>query len=222
MIIKTKKLEDKLKFKIKNKDLFKTAFTHKSYNKLVNNEKLEFLGERVIGLILSKKLYDLYPNEDEGNLDKRFAKLVNRDTCSKIAWSIGLQDFIILGNSKYQVTSNDKKILSDLCEALIGAIYIDQDYYITEKIVMNLWNDNIKKSNITILDSKTKLQEYSLKHFKKLPIYKLLSSKGPKHNPTFKIGVYIVGSKQYVGIGKSKQEAELNAAKNLLKEKKIN
>ena len=222
MIIRTKKLEEKLKFKIKNKALFKIAFTHKSYNKLINNEKLEFLGDRVIGLILSKKLYDLYPNENEGNLDKRFAKLVNRDTCSDIAWSIGLQDFIILGNSKYKVTLKDKKILSDLCEALIGAIYIDQDFIVTEKIVLNLWSNNIKKSNITILDSKTKLQEYSLKRFKKLPIYKLISSKGPKHNPTFKMCVSIMGTKQFMGAGKSKQEAELDAAKKLLEEKKIN
>ena len=221
MINKFKRLEDKLKFKIKNTDLFKIAFTHKSYNKVINNEKLEFLGDRVIGLILSKKLYDLYPKEDEGNLDKRFAKLVNRDTCSNIAWSIGLHEFIILGNSKYKILINDKKILSDLCEALIGAIYIDQDFEVTSKIVMKLWNNYIKKSNITVLDSKTLLQEYSLKHYKKLPIYKLLNSKGPKHSPTFKIGVIIQGSKQFIGLGKSKQEAELNAAKNLIKEKKI-
>jgi len=222
MTDKTQKLEDRLKFKIKNKILFKTAFTHKSANKNINNEKLEFLGDRVIGLILSKKIYDLYPKEDEGNLDKRFAKLVNRETCSNVAWSIGLQDFITLGNSKYKITSKDKKILSDLCEALIGAIYIDQDFSVTQRIVMKLWDNNIKKSNITILDSKTKLQEYSLKRYKKLPIYKLLNSKGPKHSPTFKIGVNIEESKQFIGVGNSKQEAELNAAKNLLKEKKIN
>ena len=100
---KIKNLETKLKFKIKNIHLYDKAFIHKSANKNVNNEKLEFLGDRVLGLILSKRLYDLYPNEDEGNLDKRFAKLVNRDTCSKIAWSIGLQNLISMGNLKYKI-----------------------------------------------------------------------------------------------------------------------
>ena len=144
MIKKLQNIENKLKFKIKNKSLFQKAFTHKSANKINNNEKLEFLGDRVIGLILSKMLYDLYPYESEGNLDKRFAKLVNRDTCSQIAWSIALHDFIILGNSKYKITIDDKKILSDLCEALIGAIYIDQEYFVTEKIVMNLLKFHLK------------------------------------------------------------------------------
>ena len=152
---KIKNLEIKLKFKIKDASLFAKAFTHKSANRENNNEKLEFLGDRVLGLILSKKLFDLYPHESEGDLDKRFAKLVNRETCSKIAWSIGLQDSIFLGDMKYKVTSKDGKILSDLCEAFIGAIYIDQGYQNCEKIVLDLWEKYLKKSNVTILDSKT-------------------------------------------------------------------
>ena len=127
-----------------------------------------------------------------------------------------------MGNLKYKVTSKDAKILSDLCEALIGAVYIDQGYKETEIIVLNLWEKYLKKSNVTVLDSKTKLQEYSLKLYKKLPIYKLLSSKGPKHNPTFKIGVSIKNTKQYIGIGNSKQQAELNAASKLLEQIDIN
>ena len=94
------KIEKKLKIKIKNKSLLVNALTHKSANQTYNNEKLEFLGDRVIGLILSRKLYDLYPNENEGILDKRFAKLVNRNTCANIAWSIGIKDFLITGNQK--------------------------------------------------------------------------------------------------------------------------
>ena len=117
-----------------------------------------------------------------------------------------------------KIKENDKKILSDACEALIGAIYIDQGYNFTENFVLHLWNYYLKKSNITILDSKTELQEYSLKLYKKLPVYKLIHTKGPKHNPTFKVSVSIKGSKQFVGIGNSIQEAEQNGAKNLLKE----
>ena len=197
MNIKIQELEKKLKVKLKNKLLLNQAMTHKSANKKNNNEKLEFLGDRVIGLVLSKRLIELYPEENEGILDKRFATLVNRETCSSVGWTMGLQNYLILGDTKKKIKEVDKKILSDACEAIIGAIYMDQGYVFTEKFVLKLWNHHLKKSNITILDSKTRLQEYSLKLYKKLPVYKLINSKGPKHNPTFKVGVSIKGSNDY-------------------------
>ena len=98
------------------------ALTHKSSNKLKNNEKLEFLGDRVLGLVLSKKLFQLYPNESEGNLDKKFASLVNRKTCLKISKLLELEKFIILGKTYKKKIKVEDKILSDACEALIGAI----------------------------------------------------------------------------------------------------
>ena len=158
----------------------------------------------------------MYPNDDEGILDKKFAKLVNRETCASIAWNIGLKNFIIIGNKK-NIVRNDEKILSDACEALIGAIYIDQGFDYVKKFVLNLWQNDLKKSHLTILDAKTELQEYSLKLYKKLPMYRLLSTKGPRHNPTFKGGVCIKGSKEFIGTGNSKQEAEQKGADNLLK-----
>ena len=222
MINNLNKFEKSLQLKIKNKDLLTKALTHKSANQINNNEKLEFLGDRVLGIVLAKKLIDLYPNENEGSLDKRFAKLVNRLTCSSIAWSINLQDYIILGDSNKKISKKDEKILSDACEALIGAIYIDQDFHFVQKFILKLWKKYLDKSHVTILDSKTKLQEYSLKKFKKLPVYKFLSSKGPKHNPIFKILVSIPESKQFIGIGRSKQLAQQDCAKKLLKHIKIN
>jgi ribonuclease III len=211
------KFEKSLKIKVKNKELLLNALTHKSANKNINNEKLEFLGDRVIGLVLAKKLLDLYPNENEGVLDKRFATLVNKKTCCLIALSIDLQDFIIISDLKKKITIKDEKILSDACEALIGAVYIDKGFSFVENFVLHLWKKKIAQSNITILDPKTKLQEYSLKINKKLPIYKVVSSDGPKHNPMFKISVSILGSKIFYGFGKSKQEAQQDGAKNLLK-----
>ena len=211
------KFEKGLKIKFKNKSLMVTALTHKSANQKINNEKLEFLGDRVIGLVLSKKLFDLYPNETEGVLDRRFAKLVNRNACASIGWSMEIQNFIIMGDKKKKITTKDEKILSDTCEALIAAIYLDRGFDYVNNFVLNLWKEYINKSYITVLDSKTELQEYSLKSSKKLPVYNVISLKGPKHNPTFKIAVSIVGTKQFIGIGKSKQQAQLNAAKNLLK-----
>ena len=120
------KFEKKLKLKFRNKSLLLSALTHKSADQNNNNEKLEFLGDRVIGLVLSKRLYELYPDETEGILDKRFAKLVNKETCCSIGWSMGIQSFIILGDSKKKITNKDQKILSDACEAVIGAIFLDK------------------------------------------------------------------------------------------------
>ena len=177
------KLEKLLKIKINNKALLLEALTHKSAEQKINNEKLEFLGDRVIGLILSKKLYDLYPNETEGILDKKFAKLVNKNTCASIAWSNGFNFFIKMGNSKKNINKNDLKILSDVCESIIGAIYIDRGFNYVKELVLRLWKNDIDNSFITTLDPKTKLQEYSLKLFKKLPKYHLLSFKGPRHSP---------------------------------------
>ena len=103
------KLEKQLKIKFRNKSLIIAALTHKSANQKVNNEKLEFLGDRVIGLVLSKKLFDLYPNETEGVLDKRFANLVKQKTCCDIGWSIGIQNYIIIGNKKFSRCNRNKK-----------------------------------------------------------------------------------------------------------------
>ena len=222
MIQKITKFEEKLKFKVKNKSLLTQALTHKSANKNFNNEKLEFLGDRVIGLILSKKLFDLYPKEKEGVLDKRFAKLVNRKTCASIGWTIGINDFIFIGDRKKKIKQSDEKILSDACESIVGAVYVDRGYNYAKEFVLKLWKNEINKSYVTILDPKTKLQEYSLKMYKKLPVYHLLSSKGPKHNPIFKISVVIDGSKQFIGVGNSKKEAQQDGANNLLKSININ
>ena len=116
----------------------------------------------------------------------------------------------------------DEKIISDCCEAIIGAIYVDQGLQNVENFILRFWKKNIDKSTVTVLDPKTKLQEHSLKHFKKLPQYNLVKTEGPRHNPIYKIAVSIVGSKKFIGVGNSKQEAELDGASKLLKEKNIN
>ena len=215
------KFEKDLKIKFKNKSLIIEALTHKSANQKINNEKLEFLGDRVLGLTLSKKLFDLYPELTEGILDKKFASLVNRKTCCDIAWSIGIQNYIIIGNKKKKIIKTDEKILSDCCEAIIGAIFIDRGFDIVRNYILKIWKKKIEASNVTILDPKTKLQEYSLKTYKKLPLYRLVSSSGPRHNPIYKIAVSIIGSKNFIGEGNSKQQAELDGAAKLLRAKNI-
>ena len=212
-----KSIEKTINIKFNNKTLLLNSFIHKSFNKDVNNEKLEFLGDRVIGLIISKKLITLYPNENEGLIDKKFASLVNKKTCAKVFRNLNLKKYIKTGKSFKNIPFEDEKILSDTCEALIGAIYLDQGFVSTEKFVLNIWKHFIKESHIIELDPKTKVQEYSLKKFKKLPIYKTLKKTGPNHNPFFQVSIQIENSKKYLGEGKSKKTAEQNAALKLIR-----
>ena len=205
-------LEKKIGISFKNKDLLIRSLTHKSFDKDNNNEKIEFLGDRVLGLVIAKKLLEIYPLEKEGILDKKFASLVNKKTCLDIAKKINLQNYILTFNSKIKKNIIEDKVLADSCEALIGSIYLDKGISVVEKIIIKLWNDHIKESVITQIDAKTKLQELSLKKFKRLPIYKLISNTGPRHKPVFKVAVKLMNTKFYVAQGKSKKDAEQNAA----------
>ena len=205
-------LEKKINIKFKDTNLLTQSLTHKSYNSHKNNEKSEFLGDRVLGLVIAKKLLEIYPDEKEGILDKKFASLVNKRTCLEIAKNINLEKYILTFNPNNKKIKIEDKIISDCCEALIGALYLDKGLNITEKIILNLWKNHIKKSVITQIDAKTKLQELALKNFKKLPTYKLISNTGPRHKPLFKVGVKLPNTKYFIALGKSKKDAEQNAA----------
>ena len=211
------KLEKKINIKFKNAELLNKSFIHKSHDSFYNNEKLEFLGDRVLGLIISKKLLEIYPDEKEGILDKKLASLVNKKKCFEIGKSLSLEKFILVGNSKKKIIKIENKIISDCCEALIGAIYLDQGIEIVEIFISKVWKIHLKSSVVTFVDSKTKLQEYSLKKFKILPIYKLLDNAGPRHKPTFKVGVRLKNSKIFNATGNSKKDAEQKAATLFLK-----
>jgi len=217
MKIKYQDLQKKINVKFKDLDLLTQSLTHKSFNANKNNEKLEFLGDRVLGLVIAKKLLETYPEEKEGILDKKFASLVNKKTCFEIAKNIDLEKFILTFNPNNKKIKIEDKIISDSCEALIGAIYLEKGFNIVEKVILYLWKKNLIQSVITQIDAKTKLQELSLKNFKKLPTYKLISNSGPRHKPLFKVGVKLPNSKYFISSGKSKKDAEQNAAVECLK-----
>lgn len=212
MKINLTNLEKKLEIKFKNTNLLIKALTHKSFNSKDNNEKIEFLGDRVLGLVIAKKLLEIYPDEKEGILDKKFASLVNKKTCLEIAKKIELEKYILTFNPKNKKIKIEDKVISDSCEALIGAIYLDKGFTTVEKFILELWENKINESVITPIDAKTKLQELSLKKFKKLPIYKLISNTGPRHKPIFKIAVKLENTKFFTAEGNSKKNAEQNAA----------
>lgn len=212
MKVNTTKLEKKLKIKFIDQKLLLKSLTHKSFDSIDNFEKIEFLGDRVLGLIIAKKLLYLYPLEKEGILDKKFASLVNKKKCLEVARFLELEKYILVSNPKNKKIIIEDKVNSDCLEALIGAIYLDQGLDIVEKVILNLWKKHITNSVVTQIDPKTKLQEYSLKLFKTLPIYKLISNTGPRHKPLFKVAVKLKDSKFFSSKGTSKKEAEQNAA----------
>ena len=212
--------QKKIDINFKNQNLLIKSLTHRSYDSENNNEKLEFLGDRVLGLIISKNLLKFFPKDKEGDLDKKLASLVNKNQCAKIAKDINLQHYILTKNSKKKLNL-ENKILSDCLESIIGCIYLDQGIDVAEKFIIKNWRKYLNKSLVTERDSKTKLQEYSLKIHKSLPIYKLLENKGPRHKPLIKVSVNIKNSKNIIASGFSKKEAEQKAAKKLLETIKL-
>ena len=218
---KLKNLEKIIKYTFKNNSLLIQSLTHKSYDSNNNNEKLEFLGDRVLGLVISQKLLEKFPNEKEGIIDKKFANLVNKKTCILIAEKLNLKNFLFLGTSHKKLERSANKIVSDCLEALVGAIYLDGGLKFSQKFILKNWETYLDKSIITLIDSKTQLQEYSLKKFKELPKYTFHKKIGPQHKPLFKTEVQIPDSKKISGTGLSKKKAQQNAADKLLKILKV-
>ena len=214
---KINKLQKILNYKFNNTDLLVQAITHKSYNSKKNYEMLEFLGDRVLGLTISKKLIELYPDEKVGILDKKFSNLVNKNTCCHVGQKLKLNEFILTGNSKKKILNIENKIISDVCESIIGAIYLDKGFKVSNEFVLKTWKDYLNISNETLIDAKTTLQEFSLKKFKTLPEYKMISNTGPRHKPIFKVGVKIKNTKFIFSNGSSKKNAEQSAASLMLK-----
>ena len=149
MKIKATSLEKKLKLKFADQNFLIKSLIHKSYDSNQNNEKIEFLGDRVLGLVIAKKLLEIYPDEKEGILDKKFASLVNKKKCLEIAKKIQLEDYILVFNPKNKKIKIEDKVVADCLEALIGAIYLDKGLAAAEKFILELWKEHINASVVT-------------------------------------------------------------------------
>ena len=216
------KIQKKINYHFKDESILLRALTHKSKINESSNEVLEFLGDRVLSLIISEKLIEMYPFDREGILDKKLSNLVDKNTCLKIAKKIDLMEFIILGSTEIQSEGNQKKsILSNCCEALIGAIYEDGGYDEAKKFVLLFWDDLFKSLDLKPIDPKSALQEKLLKKYKKLPIYETISKSGPDHSPVFCIEVSFENYISAKAEASTVKEAEKLAATNFIESNKI-
>jgi len=219
------KLEDILNFKFKNKELLKSALTHRSYkvsHKEINwedNERLEFLGDSVLNLCISFLLFQKFKEDREGDLTQKRAYLVCKNTLVKVSKKLNLLDYIYLGKRERRL---DKKSKENICaramEALIGALFIEGGFEVTFERVKKWFSPYfVKFRQKKIQDYKTQLQELIQKQYNKNPEYEVLSIKGPSHNPKFEIGIKLNGELIAKAQGGSKKEAEVLAAKRALK-----
>ena len=221
----SEELMEKINYRFKNEGYLKEALTHRSFSnendktKKFDNEKLEFLGDAVLNLITTEYIYNLEKDKNEGELAKLKSQIISEPVFSAIANDLKLGDYLYLSNGEILSGGRERKsILGDAFEALMGAIFKDSDYYTTKDIALKFLLEKI--NNLEEIegtgDYKTILQEVFQSKYRKMPEYELLSTKGPDHNKEFKIAVKLDNKICGVGIGKSKKEAEKNAAREAL------
>ena len=213
-------IEKILDYKFKDIELLNEALTHSSIKnskpkRVFNYERLEFLGDRILGFIISDLIFKKFPNFQEGDLSILFQKYTNANFLSNVALSLNLNKFVIV--QKGDSLEKKDSIMSDLIESLIAAIYIDSNLDNARLFIENKILNNVKIKNHIDKHPKTLLQEYSLKNFKIIPAYIVEEKKGPDHKPEFKVTVSINSQNYAYGLGSSTQKAQENAAKNLLK-----
>ncbi|MEA3314966.1 MAG: ribonuclease III, partial [Campylobacterota bacterium] len=205
----------------KNKNLIIEALTHKSYKKVLNNERLEFLGDAVLNLIVGEFLFKKFPDSAEGTLSKLRSSLVNEKAFTKLANALGLGDYIFMSDAEQRNNGRIKaSILSDAFESVMGAIYLESGIDILKEIVLKLLEDNYKEINAQELfyDYKTALQEVTQAKFGTIPEYKLESTQGPDHEKVFTLSLWINDKQYSIADGKSKKLAQQANAKIVLEQ----
>ena len=204
----------KLNYKFKNKKLLELALTQSGIDSKNNNERLEFIGDRVVGLSVAEILYKMYPDDNEGGLSRRHATLVSAETLANVARDIELEQHIRHGHMTGGKIDN---VLADAMEAVLGAIFLDSDFETARAIITDIWSGLAAAEIVAPKDAKSTLQEYVQKRDSgALPVYEYHEPVGVSHNPEFTVTVSAMG-KSATGVGSSKKTASLDAAEKLLK-----
>jgi ribonuclease-3 len=216
--VATAAIEARIAYKFVNAALLATAFTHVSALKSARKrgdsyQRLEFLGDHVLGLIVSDMLYRAFPSANEGELSKRLAELVRKESCADVGKSLGLLDDIKLGAVGAGASARLRKsVLGDICEAVIGAIFLDGGYNAAALFVERNWTERMRKPRRPLRDPKTVLQEWAQAKKLPTPVYREIERTGPHHDPQFRVAVDLPGLAPAEGVGGSKRAAEKVAA----------
>ena len=212
-------LSQKLGYAFQDQALLKRALTHASADAVTSNERLEFLGDRVLGLIVAEKLHALYPHDAEGALALKFNALARGAACARAAMDAGLAEHVILANSEKSAGGRDKPaILSGVCEAVIAALYLDGGMTAAKNFVERYWAQQFDELGHDMRDAKTRLQEWAQARGKEsaAPVYDMKERAGPDHAPRFVVEAVVSGFDPVRGEGGSKRQAEQDAAGKLL------
>jgi ribonuclease-3 len=215
-------LEERIGYRFSNPSILEMALTHISALKGARNragsyQRLEFLGDHVLGLVISDMLYRAFPKADEGELSRRLADLVRKETCTEIARSIDLGTVIRVGSSEHNAGARSRPaILADVCEAVIGAVYLDGGYKAAEEVVERLWQVRLRATAQPQRDPKTVLQEWAQARGLPTPAYREIARSGPDHSPEFRVAVQLPAFTPAEGSGRSKRAAEQAAAATML------
>jgi ribonuclease-3 len=216
-------LEDRISYRFTDPALLDSALSHISALKGVRNrggsyQRLEFLGDHVLGLVISDMLFRAFPRADEGELSRRLADLVRKETCAEIARAIDLGAAVRLGASEANAGARNRPaILADVCEALIGAVYLDGGFVAAEALIARLWQARMKTKAEPLRDPKTVLQEWAQGRGLPTPAYREIARSGPDHDPQFRVAVQLPHLAPAEGSGRSKRAAEQAAAAAMMK-----
>jgi ribonuclease-3 len=215
-------LEERIGYRFTDPPILEMALTHISALKGARNragsyQRLEFLGDHVLGLVISDMLYRAFPKADEGELSRRLADLVRKETCTEIARSVDLGAVIRVGSSEHNAGARSRPaILADVCEAVIGAVYLDGGYKAAEEVVERLWQVRLRATAQPLRDPKTVLQEWAQARGLPTPAYREIARSGPDHSPEFRVAVQLPALAPAEGLGRSKRAAEQAAAAAML------
>jgi ribonuclease III len=221
-------LEERIGYRFTDPALLDSALSHISAlkgarNRVGSYQRLEFLGDHVLGLVISDMLFRAFPRADEGELSRRLADLVRKETCAEIARGIDLGAAIRLGASEANAGARTRPaILADVCEALIGAVYLDGGFVAAEALIGRLWQARMKTKAEPLRDPKTVLQEWAQGRGLPTPAYREIARSGPDHDPQFRVAVQLPDLAPAEGSGRSKRAAEQAAAAAMMKREGVN